>query len=60
MGFDNAIQLYSTCAAVSKYNTIWLYDFLQPVVAIKLVNTNIGAQKVTLNQCNIIKNLALL
>jgi len=28
-------------------------------VAIKLVDTSVGIQKVTLNQCNIIKNLAL-
>ena len=59
MGFNNAIQLYSTHAAVSKYNTAQLHDLLQLVVAIKSVNTGIGIQKVTPNQYNIIKNLAL-
>src|SRR5271170_6682028 len=46
-GFDDAIRLYGTRAAVGKYNTIRLRDLLQPVVAIKLVNTSIGARKVT-------------
>ena len=59
VGFNNAIRLYSTCAAVGKYNTIWLCDLLQLIVAIKLVNTNIGVRKVTLNQCDTIENLAL-
>ena len=59
MGFNNAIQLYSTRAAVGKYNTIQLHDFLQLVIAIKLVNTGVGTQKVTSNQCNTIENLAL-
>ena len=59
MGFNNAIWLYSTCATISKYNTIQLYNLLQPVVAIKSVNTNVGTRKVTPNQCNTIKNLAL-
>ena len=57
--FDNAIQLYSTRAAIGKYNTIWLRDLLQPVVAIKLVNTSIGTRKVTPNQCDTLENLAL-
>jgi hypothetical protein len=57
MGFNDAIQLYSTRAAVSKYNTTWLYNFLQLVIAIKSVN--ISVQKVTPNQYNIIENLAL-
>jgi len=48
-GFDNAIRLYSTRATVGKYNTTWLCDLLQPVVAIKLVNTGVGAQKATSN-----------
>ena len=58
-GFDNTIWLYSIRAAIGKYNTTWLRDLLQPVVAIKLVNTGIGARKATPNQCNTIENLAL-
>ena len=42
MGFNNATRLYSIRAAIGKYNTIRLRDLLQPVVAIKLVNTSIG------------------
>ena len=42
VGFNNTIQLYGTRAAINKYNTIQLYNLLQPVVAIKLVNTSIG------------------
>ena len=49
MGFNNAIRLYSTRATIGKYNTIRLRDLLQLVVAIKLVNTSIGARKVTPN-----------
>ena len=49
MGFNNAIRLYSIRAAIGKYKTIRLRDLLQLVVAIKLVNTSIGAQKVTPN-----------
>ena len=41
-GFNNAIRLYGTRAAVSKYNTTWLCDLLQLVVAIKLVDTGVG------------------
>ena len=59
MGFNNIIRLYSTRAAINKYNTTQLRDLLQPVIAIKLVNTNVGIQRVTPNQYNIIKNLAL-
>ena len=59
IGFNNIIRLYSTRAAIGKYNTNQLYDLLQLVVAIKLVNTSVGAQKATPNQCNTIKNLAL-
>ena len=58
-GFNNATRLYSTRAAIGKYNTIRLRDLLQLVVAIKLVNTSIGTRKVTPNQCDIIENLAL-
>ena len=58
-GFNNAIRLYSTRAAVGKYNIIWLRDFLQPMVVIKLVDTGVGMRKVTLNQYNTIENLAL-
>ena len=58
-GFDDTIWLYGICAAIGKYNTIRLRDLLQLVVAIKLVNTSVGVQKVTLNQCDTIKNLAL-
>ena len=58
-GFNNIIQLYSTRATVNKYNTTQLYNLLQPVMAIKLVNTSIGIQKVTSNQYNTIENLAL-
>ncbi len=59
MGFNNAIQLYSKRVTVSKYNTNQLCDLLQPVVAIKSVDTGVGARKVTLDQCNTIENLAL-
>ena len=58
-GFNNAIRLYSTCAAIGKYNTIWLRDLLQPVVAIKSVDTGVGVRKVTPDQCDTIENLAL-
>ena len=58
-GFNNAIRLYSTRATIGKYNTIRLRDLLQLVVAIKLVNTSIGARKVTSNQCDTIENLVL-
>ena len=57
--FNNIIRLYSTRAAIGKYNTIWLCDLLQPVVAIKLVNTSVGTRKVTPNQCDTLENLAL-
>jgi hypothetical protein len=46
-GFDDAIRLYGTRAAVGKYNTTRLRDLLQPVVAIKLVDTGVGVRKVT-------------
>ena len=46
-GFDNAIWLYGTHAAVSKYNIIWLCDLLQPIVAIKSIDIGVGAQKIT-------------
>ena len=59
MGFNNTIWLYSTRATVGKYNTTQLRDLLQLVVTIKSVNTSIGIQKVTSNQYNTIKNLAL-
>ena len=59
MGFNNIIRLYSIRATISKYNTTQLCDLLQLVIAIKLVNTDIGIQKITPNQCNIIENLAL-
>jgi len=49
MGFNNAIRLYSIRVAIGKYNAIWLRNLLQPVVAIKLVNTSIGMRKVTPN-----------
>ena len=58
-GFNNTIWLYSTRATIDKYNINWLYNFLQPVVVIKLVNTSVGIQKVTPNQCDTIENLAL-
>ena len=58
-GFNNVIRLYSTRATIGKYNTTRLYDLLQLVVAIKLVNTSIGIRKVTPNQCDTIENLAL-
>ena len=58
-GFNNAIRLYSIRATIGKYNTTQLRDLLQPVVAIKLVSTSIGVQKVTPNQCDTIENLAL-
>ena len=41
-GFNNVIRLYSTRAAIGKYNTTRLRNLLQPVVAIKSVNTSIG------------------
>ena len=52
-------KLYSTRATIGKYNTTQLCNLLQPVVAIKSVNTSIGIQKVTPNQYNTIENLAL-
>ena len=58
-GFDDVIRLYGTRAAIGKYNTTQLRNLLQLVVAIKLVNTSIGIQKVTPNQCDTIENLAL-
>jgi ATP-dependent DNA helicase PIF1 len=58
-GFDNAIRLYGTRAAVGKYNAIRLRDLLQPVVAIKSVDTGVGVRKVTPDQCDTIENLAL-
>ena len=58
-GFDNAIRLYGTRAAIGKYNTIQFRDLLQPVVAIKSVNTSIDTWKVTPDQCDTIENLAL-
>ena len=48
-GFNNVIQLYSIYAAVSKYNTIYFYNLLQLVIAIKLVDTSVGVQRVTSN-----------
>ncbi len=59
MGFNNATWLYGTRVTVGKYNTIWFCDFLQPIIAIKLINIGVGVQKVTPNQCDIIKNLSL-
>jgi len=41
-GFNNAIRLYGTRAAIGKYNTTQLRDLLQPVVAIKSVDTSVG------------------
>ena len=58
-GFNNAIRLYGTRAAVGKYNTTQLRNLLQLVVAIKSVNTSIGIRKATPNQCDTIENLAL-
>jgi hypothetical protein len=49
VGFNDIIRLYGICAAIGKYNTTRLYDLLQLVVAIKLVNTSIGIRKVTPN-----------
>ena len=59
VGFNNAIRLYSTRATIGKYNTTQLYDLLQPVVAIKSVNTSIGIWKVTPNQYDTIESLVL-
>ena len=50
-GFNNAIWLYGTCAAVNKYNIIWLYDFLQPVIVIKSIDTGVSIWKIIFNQC---------
>ena len=58
-GFNNVIQLYSIRTTVGKYNTIQLHDLLQLVMAIKSVDISVGIQKVTPNQCDTIKNLAL-
>jgi len=44
---------------MGKYNTIQLRDLLQPVVVIKSVDTGIGTQKVTPNQCKTVQNLTL-
>ena len=59
IGFNNAIRLYGIRATIGKYNAIRLRDLLQLVVAIKSVNTGVGARKVTPNQCDTIENLAL-
>src|SRR6266571_2870400 len=40
--FNNTIQLYNTRVAVGKYNINRLHNLLQPVVAIKSIDTNIG------------------
>ena len=58
-GFNNATRLYSICATIGKYITTRLCDLLQSVKAIKLINTSIGAQKVTPNQYNTLENLTL-
>ena len=43
MGFNNATRLYGIRATIGKYNTTQLCDLLQPVMAIKLVNSGVGA-----------------
>ena len=42
IGFNDIIQLYNTYVTISKYNTTQLYNLLQRVVAIKLINTGGG------------------
>ena len=42
ISFNNAIRLYNIYAAIGKYNIIWLYNLLRPVVVIKSVDTGIG------------------
>ena len=59
VGFNDTTQLYSIRATIGKYNITQLRDLLQPVVAIKLVNTGIGTRKVTPNQYNTLENLTL-
>jgi hypothetical protein len=55
--FNDAIRLYNTRAAVGKYNAIRLRDLLRPVVVIKSVDTGVGVQKVTPDQCDTVQNL---
>jgi ATP-dependent exoDNAse (exonuclease V) alpha subunit len=57
--FNDAIRLYNTRAAVGKYNAIRLRDLLRPVVVIKSVDTGVGVQKVTPDQCDTVQNLTL-
>jgi ATP-dependent DNA helicase PIF1 len=57
--FNDAIWLYNTRAAVGKYNAIRLRDLLRPVVVIKSVDTGVGVQKVTPDQCDTVQNLTL-
>jgi ATP-dependent DNA helicase PIF1 len=57
--FNDAIRLYNTRTAMGKYNAIRLRDILWPVVVIKSVDTGVGVQKVTPNQCDTVQNLTL-
>jgi ATP-dependent DNA helicase PIF1 len=57
--FNDAIRLYNIRATVGKYNAIWLRDLLRPVVVIESVDTGVGVQKVTPDQCDTVQNLTL-
>jgi len=57
--FDDAIRLYGTRAAVGKYNHDRLRDLRRPVVAIKSIDSGVGAAKATHDQCEIMSNLTI-
>jgi ATP-dependent DNA helicase PIF1 len=58
-GFDNAIQLYSTRAAVKKYNHSKIRDLQQPILPIHAIDTGVGASKATLDQCDTVLKLCV-
>ena len=57
--FNNIIQLYSTRAIVGKYNYNQLQDLQRTIVAIKSINSGIGAVKATYNQYKTVLNLII-
>ena len=57
--FNNAIRLYGTRAAVSKYNHDRIRDLQRPILPIHAVNTGVGASKATLEQCDTVLKLCV-
>jgi ATP-dependent DNA helicase PIF1 len=53
------VSIPPTRVAVGKHNAIRLRDLLRPVVVIKSVDTGVGVQKVTPDQCDTVQNLTL-